>query len=98
MADGRLARSHGRGGLAGAFGPMHQLSVKASTALALLLLQTGQLEQAATIYRIHGELGPQPHTSRLLSRMRGRWRGCSASAVRRRMRRWWGECSACRRV
>jgi hypothetical protein len=38
-------------------GVEHPHSLCASTALALLLVHTGQLEQAATLYHAHGELG-----------------------------------------
>ena len=75
-------------GFTQALGAAHQGSVLFSIALALLLVQTSQLERAVALYRIPGELGPQtPHTLNdaraLAALLRERGEDADAAAVER---------------
>ena len=75
-------------GLTQAFGAAHQDSILFSIALALLLAQTSQLERAAALHRIPGELGPQvAHTLKdaraLAALLRERGEDADAMAVER---------------
>ena len=75
-------------GMLAALGAAHQFTLLFSIALALLLAQSGELDGAAALYRVQGDVGPQvPQTLKdvraLAALLRERGRGAEAAALER---------------